>query len=54
MKGVLSAAVLFLLAVSDWAQQKQVVNTPNALKTIGPYSQAIKAGGLVSTAGQIP
>jgi 2-iminobutanoate/2-iminopropanoate deaminase len=30
------------------------VTTPDAPKAIGPYSQAIKAGGLVFTAGQIP
>jgi len=54
MKRLLSAAALFLLAVNGWAQQKQVVNTPNAPKAIGPYSQAIKAGGFVFTAGQIP
>ena len=32
---------------------KSVVNTNNAPKAIGPYSQAIKAGGFVFTAGQI-
>jgi 2-iminobutanoate/2-iminopropanoate deaminase len=36
------------------AQQTQVVNTPDAPEAIGPYSQAIKVGGLVFTAGQIP
>jgi 2-iminobutanoate/2-iminopropanoate deaminase len=35
-------------------QQRQVVNTSDAPKAIGPYSQAIKVGGLVFTAGQIP
>jgi 2-iminobutanoate/2-iminopropanoate deaminase len=43
-----------VLGVNAWAQQKQVVATPDAPKAIGPYSQAIKAGGLVFTAGQIP
>jgi 2-iminobutanoate/2-iminopropanoate deaminase len=32
----------------------EVVTTPNAPAAIGPYSQAIKANGLVFTAGQIP
>ena len=32
---------------------KQVVHTDQAPKAIGPYSQAIKAGPLVFTAGQI-
>jgi len=54
MKRVLFTAVIFLLAVNGRAQQKQAVNTPNAPKAIGPYSQAIKGSGLVFTAGQIP
>ena len=54
MRKALLTAAVFLLAVSAWAQQKQVVATPDAPKAIGPYSQAIKAGGLVFTAGQIP
>jgi len=29
------------------------ISTPNAPAAIGPYSQAIAAGGVVSTAGQI-
>ena len=30
-----------------------VVHTPNAPEAIGPYSQAIVAGGMVYTSGQI-
>ena len=33
---------------------KQIVSTPNAPAAIGPYSQAIKAGGLLFLSGQIP
>jgi 2-iminobutanoate/2-iminopropanoate deaminase len=33
---------------------KEVVATQQAPQAIGPYSQAIKANGLVFTAGQIP
>lgn len=33
---------------------RQVVSTPEAPAAIGPYSQAIIAGGLLFTAGQIP
>ncbi len=33
---------------------KSVVSTNNAPQAIGPYSQAIKLGNLVFTAGQIP
>lgn len=32
---------------------REVVSTPDAPKAIGPYSQAIKAGGFVFTAGQV-
>lgn len=30
------------------------VSSPDAPKAIGPYSQAVRAGGLVYTSGQIP
>lgn len=33
---------------------KQIVNTGRAPEAIGPYSQAIKAGGFVFASGQIP
>jgi 2-iminobutanoate/2-iminopropanoate deaminase len=33
---------------------REAVSTPDAPQAIGPYSQAIKAGGFVFTAGQIP
>ena len=33
--------------------QLQIVATPDAPQAIGPYSQAIVAGGLVYTAGQV-
>jgi 2-iminobutanoate/2-iminopropanoate deaminase len=33
---------------------KQAISTINAPKAIGPYSQAIKAGGWVYLSGQIP
>jgi len=32
---------------------KTIVSTPNAPQAIGPYSQAVRADGLVFTAGQI-
>lgn len=32
----------------------EMINTTNAPAAIGPYSQAIKANGLVYTSGQIP
>lgn len=33
---------------------REVINTRNAPKAIGPYSQAVKANGFVFTSGQIP
>ncbi|HZK55804.1 MAG TPA: RidA family protein [Desulfosporosinus sp.] len=33
---------------------KQIVNTQNAPSAIGPYSQAVKAGNLIFTSGQLP
>lgn len=33
---------------------KEVIATEKGPKAIGPYSQAIKANGLIHTAGQIP
>ncbi len=32
---------------------REVISTPDAPKAIGPYSQAIRAGGFVFTAGQV-
>ncbi len=33
---------------------KKVINTPNAPKAIGPYSQAIEINGMLFISGQIP
>lgn len=32
---------------------KQIINTPNAPAPIGPYNQAVKAGGFLFISGQI-
>jgi 2-iminobutanoate/2-iminopropanoate deaminase len=34
--------------------RKEIIHTNSAPKAIGPYSQAVKAGGLVYCSGQIP
>jgi len=34
--------------------RKEMIHTDGAPKAIGPYSQAVKAGGLVYCSGQIP
>ena len=33
---------------------KQIISTEKAPAAIGPYSQAVEAGGMVYTSGQIP
>lgn len=33
---------------------KEIINTKKAPAAIGPYSQAVKAGNLIFTSGQIP
>ena len=33
---------------------KQIVSTPHAPAAIGPYSQAVRAGGFLFASGQIP
>jgi 2-iminobutanoate/2-iminopropanoate deaminase len=33
---------------------KEIISTPRAPAAIGPYSQAIRSGGLVFVSGQIP
>jgi 2-iminobutanoate/2-iminopropanoate deaminase len=43
-----------LSTISGGKMEKKVVFTEKAPKPIGPYSQAIIAGNLIFTAGQIP
>jgi len=37
-----------------WKKVREAVSTPSAPQAIGPYSQGIKAGGLLFVSGQIP
>ncbi|MBV7273055.1 RidA family protein [Clostridium thailandense] len=34
--------------------EKKIISTTNAPGAVGPYSQAVKAGNLIFTSGQIP
>ncbi|MEG2353688.1 MAG: RidA family protein [Clostridium sp.] len=34
--------------------QKEIISTTNAPGAIGPYSQAVKIGGMLYTSGQLP
>jgi 2-iminobutanoate/2-iminopropanoate deaminase len=38
---------------SKYKMNKQIINTANAPDPIGPYSQAVRAGGLVFISGQV-
>src|SRR5674476_50205 len=42
-----------LVPLKNKIMSKQVINTPNAPEPIGPYSQAVKAAGLLFISGQI-
>ena len=42
------------MEIGSVANSKKVVQTDSAPKALGPYSQAIVAGGMVYCAGQIP
>jgi hypothetical protein len=46
--------VVALMTTLSFTQEKKGVATKDAPQAIGLYSQAIKAGGFVFTAGQIP
>ena len=49
-------SVLSILIFSKELNQmsKEIISTENAPQAIGPYSQAVKAGGLMFISGQIP
>lgn len=45
---------LFTLAlIYGYAQQKVIINTPDASQPAGPYSQAVVANGMIYVAGQV-
>jgi 2-iminobutanoate/2-iminopropanoate deaminase len=50
-----SVAVVFALSIPTVGQtaKKRAVESPDAPKAIGPYSQAIIANGFIFTAGQV-
>lgn len=43
-----------LLSLTASAQTKKAISTENAPAAIGPYSQAIEAGGMIFVSGQLP
>ena len=53
LNGFAIAMAVFFLSVAANSQGKRAIETSDAPKAIGPYSQAIVANGFVYTAGQI-
>jgi 2-iminobutanoate/2-iminopropanoate deaminase len=54
MRDVGLALVLLLACGAPAMAEKSLVESPDAPKAIGPYSQAIKSGGLVFVSGSLP
>src|ERR1700760_5147025 len=48
------AALAFLLIATPALAEKTLIESPEAPKAIGPYSQAIKSGKLVFVSGSLP
>jgi len=51
---LLFSIIFFLSTISGGKMEKRIIYTEKAPKPIGPYSQAVIAGNLIFTAGQIP
>lgn len=49
-----SASIRSRRVMSTVSASREVVSTENAPGAVGPYSQAIKAGGFVYISGQVP
>ncbi len=53
MKFLVKTFLLLTLPIVTFSQQKEIIQTDKAPKTIGPYSQAVKANGFIYVAGQL-
>ena len=53
MRLVIGVFAIVMLTLAASGQVKRAVESPDAPKAIGPYSQAVVANGFVFTAGQI-
>ena len=42
------------MSIGGFVMKKEIINTTKAPGAVGPYSQAVKAGGFLFTSGQIP
>lgn len=52
-KLVQASAMLLACSTPAWAE-KTLIESPDAPKAIGPYSQAIKSGNLIFVSGSLP
>ena len=50
---VVASAMLLACSTPAWAE-KVLIESPDAPKAIGPYSQAIKSGNLIFVSGSLP
>lgn len=50
---ILSFFLIIMSSVNLFSQKNVIINTENAPKAIGPYSQAIKSGDMLFLSGQI-
>ena len=51
---VLCAFLILRIYEVDFSMSKKIIFTENAPKAIGPYSQAVEAGGFIYISGQVP
>lgn len=51
---VLCALLILRVYEGDSNMSKKIIFTENAPKAIGPYSQAVEAGGFIYISGQVP
>ncbi len=54
MRRIILVAAMLLACASPALAEKTLVQSPDAPKAIGPYSQAIKSGNLVFVSGSLP
>jgi len=53
MRGAFAALLALTLLGCNGGSQRRVISTTAAPKAIGPYSQAVQAGGIVYLSGQL-
>ena len=54
MRNLFLASALLLACTAPALAEKTLIESPDAPKAIGPYSQAIKSGNLIFVSGSLP